>query len=614
MGMRLSFELSENMAHHIPDIEEATTEIPAPEGFRRPVRKLYGHDAVINRIAWSPRQHLLATSSFDSLVKIWDLTRQGSHPQRLEGHSDWISSITWSPDGKLLASGSGDNTIRIWDVEHGQTVRVLSGHGRTIFDVAWSPDGTQLASASGDGTVALWDTQNNFQLQQVLLGHNGEVNCVTWSPIGRTLATGAGDATVRMWDAESGEMIRILEGHAGPVYQLAWSPDGSVLASGSEDSTVRLWGQVTGVLEGHTDVVTSVSFSSDSSFLASKSLDCTVRIWRCDTWNPVVILNELASLYWTPSVSFHPRKPVLATLDRGDQMIRIWSYAPEVLREAAPAQQTVRYTNAKIVLVGDSGVGKTCLSDALRGKPFTLHDSTHGRQVWRYDTEERMVEKEANTHEIREILLWDMAGQPSYRLIHQLHLNEVSVALVMFDVSKEGDPFAGVKYWNRALTQAMLHQRQAQRHLQKFLIAGRVDRGGIGISQDRVRGLMHELKFDQFFPTSAREHIGIAELDSAIHRVIDWEALPRVSSTTLFQRIKRYLNDMRDEDQLLFTVDQLYDTFVINQDLTESEQVDLRAQFETCIGLVEAQAMLRRFSFGDLVLLQPELLDSMLRP
>src|SRR5207249_6716161 len=34
------------------------------------------------------------------------------------------------------------------------------------------------------------------------------------------------------------------------------------------------------------------------------------------------------------------------------------------------------------------------------------------------------------------------------------------------------------------------------------------------------------------------------------------------------------------------------------------------AQFETCIGRVESRDLIRRLSFGNLVLLQPELLDS----
>ena len=37
---------------------------------------------------------------------------------------------------------------------------------------------------------------------------------------------------------------------------------------------------------------------------------------------------------------------------------------------------------------------------------------------------------------------------------------------------------------------------------------------------------------------------------------------------------------------------------------------NLPAQFETCIGRVESRGLIRRLSFGNFVLLQPELLDA----
>src|SRR5438445_6644157 len=40
----------------------------------------------------------------------------------------------------------------------------------------------------------------------------------------------------------------------------------------------------------------------------------------------------------------------------------------------------------------------------------------------------------------RETLLWNLAGQPGYRVIHQLHLSEVAVAMVVFDARNKTDP------------------------------------------------------------------------------------------------------------------------------------------------------------------------------
>lgn len=577
-------------------------------GFRM-IRKLSSaHDSAINRIAWSPDNKTLASTSYDRTIKLWDLTNKGN-PRTLSGHSDWVSCLAWSPDGAMLATGSGDNQIRLWNIGVGQPINdPLLGHSRPIFGLSWSPTRNVLASASADTYIGLWDIEQH-KLIGALRGHSGGVTCVAWSPDGRYLASGSTDRTIRIWD-ENGGVKRLYEGHAGPVNSVAWSPKGGVMASCSHDSTVRLWGKQNGVLEGHTDIVTSVSFSFDGNFLASKSLDGTIRVWRSDTWETVRIIDELASVYWTCDLAFHPRQPFLATLGDEDQAIRIWKFDVGMLRAQTGEEPAVRYTNAKVVLVGDSGVGKSSLADALRGKPFVPTESTHGRHVWRFPTEEFLLPD--GVREVREILLWDMAGQPSYRLIHQLHLNEVAVAVVVFDVKSDLDPFSGVRHWHRALRNAQ-HLQLENIPLSTFLVAGRIDRGGVGINRSRIDKILEDLKFRGYFETSAKENINVADLKTAIQDSIDWDALPKVSSTQLFQRIKLFLNRVRDNGhksgQILFSVDELYDTFIHIKG-APSESPELRKQFETCIGLVEAQGLIRHFSFSNLVLLQPEVLDA----
>jgi len=63
----------------------------------------------------------------------------------------------------------------------------------------------------------------------------------------------------------------------------------------------------------------------------------------------------------------------------------------------------------------------------------------------------RTVEASDGTKVERETVLWDLAGQPGYRLIHQLHLNEIDVALVVFDAGCSLGDTDGVLHWARAL-------------------------------------------------------------------------------------------------------------------------------------------------------------------
>lgn len=579
---------------------------------------LHGHKEFISRIAWSPDGRVLASCSFDRTIKLWD-TEIGELHRTFEGHSLNIHSVAWSPNGRLLASGSWDKTIKLWDVASGQLRRTLTGHSGTVFSVAWSPDGRWLASGSSDRTVRLWDLESG-QRRWTLEGHANAVNCVAWAPDGQMLASAANDNTIRLWDPATGKLMRTLRGYSRSVLSVAWAPDGMTLASGSHETAIRLWdietGQEVSVLEGHTGSVLSVSFSADGRFLASKSRDNTVRLWRSDTWEMTARLDEPGSTRWLSALTFHPQAPVLATLDEGawvrgagyeGRAIRVWDLDPPVLLGAASASQTVYYTNAKVVLVGDSGVGKSGLGLVLTGQPFVPTLSTHGRHIWTFESHD--VDIGDSRKETRETLLWDLAGQPGYRLIHQLHLNEVSVVLVVFDARSETDPFAGVHHWERAQRQARRVQGEATPPLKKFLVAARADRGGISASTPRIEALVHDLGFDGYFETSAKEGWNIPELAQAIREGIEWQAMPRVSSTALFQHIKMFLLDEKASRRLLSTTDDLFRAFLRTLEAAVSTE-ELRTQFETCIGLVEARGLIRRLSFGSLVLLQPELLDA----
>jgi small GTP-binding protein len=570
---------------------------------------LRGHEEKIMRIAWSPDGNILASPSYDHIVRLWDV-QTGQHLKTLAGHSNSVISVAWSPDGRVLASGSFDGTIRLWDTRTGQLQQALTAHSEYIYGVAWSPDGRFLASCSYDNTIRIWDAQTRKRLQ-TLLGHSNYVNNIVWSPNGHFLASSSHDSTIRLWDAQTGQHLRTLAGHDWHVISIAWSPNGEVLASASYDMTIRLWdtrtGQQLDIIEGHTSIVTCVSPSVDGRFLASKSDDGTVRIWRTDTWETVAILEEPASGYWASSLAFHPSAPILGTLGEMDMVIHIWELDIATVLRNVPVTPSIRYTNAKVVLVGDSGVGKSGLGLALTGQPFAPTESTHGRHVWPFDSQE--VKRYVKVRETRETLLWDLAGQTGYRIIHQLHLNEVAVALLVFDAHSETNPLAGVDHWVRALRMAQRAQGSSALPMKKFLVAARIDRGGKKISHERIDALMQELGFDEYFETSAKEGMNIALLTESIKDAIDWEILPKVTSTDLFQHIKAFLVAEKGTGRSLSTIDDLYHLFLRSKD-APSETEELRAQFETCIRLVESKGLIQQLSFGNLVLLQPELLDA----
>lgn len=568
---------------------------------------LHGHFGAIGRIGWFPDGNTIATPSADGSVRLWDVS-DGSCIKYLEIRSAKLHVAPCSPDGRMLACDYGD-AIRIWGTQQWVIQQTLTGHRGAVTDLSWSRDGRHLVSCADDLTARVWDSTNGQTVFSTRL--SSRPYAAVCSPNGQSVAICTEDGRITLWDPISPNHQRTLTGHGGAVRTAAWSPDGQMLASGSADATVRLWdlekGTQIGILEGHTDSITSVAFSARGRLLASKSLDGSVRLWSAATRDLLAIIPEPNGTGWASGVAFHPSEPVLATLGDFDTAVRLWDLDLDALLGSAHAADTVHYANAKVVLVGDTGVGKSGLGLVLCQRPWTATESTHGRHVSTMYTTE--ADLGGGKTETREVFLWDLAGQPGYRVIHQLHLDQAAVAIVVFDSRSETDPFAGVRHWDRALLQAISIRGESGHPLRKFLVAARTDRGGIAVSPERVNEVVEELGFDRYFETSAKEGRQIAELADAIRESIDWSALPRASSSELFRRIKTFLLQEKKAGRILSSRSDLYGAFLRSENgMSESE--GLRDQFDRCIAAVESQGLIRKLSFGDLVLLQPERLDA----
>ena len=348
---------------------------------------------------------------------------------------------------------------------------------------------------------------------------------------------GSTDGTVILWDTTNGALPRLFERHRSPVCSVGFEPTGRMLAVGSLDNTVRLWdvpnSKLRRILEGHRGSVVALSFHRHRPLLATMGWDDTIRVWSSETWDIVAVIQRHAR-YRFRGLSFHPSLPRLAA---AGARLHVYELDLDVLfgeRQSLEMPRSVHYVNAKVVLVGDTGVGKTGLSLVLSGRSFQATDSTAGRQVWALGTAEEELPGERRR--TRETLLWDLAGQPGYRVIHQLHLSEVAVALVVFDARSETDPLAGVLHWERALRTA--HQRQGDEAvpLTKLLVSARADRGGVPVSRERLDELIREYNFAAYYATSAKEGWRIDELRAAIERAIPWDQLPTVTSSALLPR------------------------------------------------------------------------------
>jgi GTPase SAR1 family protein len=589
--------------------ERSERELPPGITLRRTLR---GHKDRVCGLAWTPDGTRLVSASADGALKIWNLD-SGEVLNTLQGYKCDVYPVAVTPDGRRAVTGLGNDSLRVWDLDLGRELRTLNGHKGSVHAVVVTPNGRRAVTGSEDFTLKVWDVDSGEEVR-TLHGHSHLVYGVAVTPDGRRVVSASADKTLKVWDLESGAELRTLAGHQQDVNAVAITPDGRRIVSASDDRTLKVWDLLSGrperTLEAHIKFVVGVSCSPDSRLLGSLGWDDSLKVWDWASGRVVASIEEHSGTTVPAPLAFHPRLPLLASYGgKGSKVVQLWELDYAALlgpATGAAAAQAVQYTNAKVVLVGDSGVGKSGLALVLAGQGFQPTESTHGRHVWVLDGRTVPVQ---NGEEIRETLLWDLAGQPGYRLIHQLHLNEVAVALVVIDARSETDAFAGVRHWDRALRQALRVQGAAALPLKKFLVAARADRGGVAASAQRIANLVREHGFDAFFETSAKEGWQVAELAEAIRGAIDWQALPRVNSNELFQRLKRFLVAEKEAGRLLATADELYGRLLQSaDDLADSPL--LGAQFDTCIGRVEARDLIRRLNFGNLVLLQPEMLDA----
>jgi WD40 repeat protein/serine/threonine protein kinase len=288
---------------------------------------LAGHTMGVSGVAFTPNGQVLASSSWDGTVRLYEATT-GKYLRALSGKPPGFAGVAISPNGQFLAAANWDGTVTVWDLVANQE-RVLKGQANRANAVAFSPDSRYLTWTGTDRTANVWDLKNDKR-KMVLSDHDDDVKAVAYNPAGTRLATGSDDRTVRIWDATTGQLVvPPLTGHQGAVFGVAFSPDGQLLASVGKDRTVRVWDAKTGdpiwVLRGHAGYIPAVAFSPDGRRLASGGEDTTVRLWDLATGREVITLRDHKGTI--NSLAFSPDGRRLASAAYGnlDNTVRIWN-------------------------------------------------------------------------------------------------------------------------------------------------------------------------------------------------------------------------------------------------------------------------------------------------
>ncbi|KAJ8452785.1 hypothetical protein Cgig2_014548 [Carnegiea gigantea] len=89
-------------------------------------------------------------------IFVWSM-KTGRLLDVLSGHEGAIHGLMFSPTNAILASSSSDKTVRLWDVFEGKGSVETFQHVHDVLTVVYRPDGKQLASSTRDGLISFWD-------------------------------------------------------------------------------------------------------------------------------------------------------------------------------------------------------------------------------------------------------------------------------------------------------------------------------------------------------------------------------------------------------------------------------------------------------------------------
>lgn len=146
-----------------------------------------GHERGIISSAVNGAGQLMATGSWDTMLKVWsacmhdendeaaansskrarsDRGRTRTPMLTLPGHREAVSAVQWMSDDTLL-TGSWDHTMKIWDLSLEGVKSEISGN-KSFFDVSYSKLNGLIVTCSADKSLRLYDARSNRKYTSVL--------------------------------------------------------------------------------------------------------------------------------------------------------------------------------------------------------------------------------------------------------------------------------------------------------------------------------------------------------------------------------------------------------------------------------------------------------------
>ncbi|XP_066527404.1 ras-related protein Rab-43 [Hoplias malabaricus] len=158
----------------------------------------------------------------------------------------------------------------------------------------------------------------------------------------------------------------------------------------------------------------------------------------------------------------------------------------------------------KIVLVGDVGVGKTCVVQRFKTGSFTE------RQGNTIGVDFTMKTMEVQGKRVK-LQIWDTAGQERFRTITQSYYRSTNGAIITYDITKRSS-FMSVPKWMEDV------KKYGGSNIVPLLIGNKIDLSDLReVSLEEAETMAHQLDFISVVETSAKDS---SNVDQAFNQMV----------------------------------------------------------------------------------------------
>lgn len=152
---------------------------------------LSGHEGPVHGLAFSPTNAILASSSWDKSVRLWDVF-QGKGVVETFPHTHDVLTVVYRPDGKQLACSTLDGQIHFWDPIDGLLMFTIEGRrdiaggrlmtdrrsaanstsGKCFTSLCYSADGNYILAGGSSKYICMYDVADQVLLRRFQITHN----------------------------------------------------------------------------------------------------------------------------------------------------------------------------------------------------------------------------------------------------------------------------------------------------------------------------------------------------------------------------------------------------------------------------------------------------------